>query len=192
MTPDQKKYFESKELCKKRLIEHLSAKGENGEDELKSVLIVDDDEDIRKILKRILNPLFKDGPSITIEEAENGQQALEIARETRDKLGFVISDIEMPEEDGTELAGNLRKEEIEVPVLLSSGDLGRYERDINRLLETGAINAPLPKLNIGNGFFVALIEALDSFKKHEKEKAILLKTMLLAKAAVRDDEASDN
>ena len=76
------------------------------------LLVVDDEEDIRSLVKRAL-------PAFEVLEAENGEQALDIVQE--DKLDLVITDIKMPVMDGCELLGRLRSQFPSLPVLGISG-----------------------------------------------------------------------
>lgn len=66
-----------------------------------TLLIVDDEKDIREMLSRHFRYL---GYQVTV--AENGKEALEIL--SKDKFDIVISDIMMPEMNGVELLKNLR------------------------------------------------------------------------------------
>lgn len=71
-------------------------------EEPKKILVVDDDEDTRLIIKRILNI----GHRYWIEEAANG-------RELKEKLSFfspdlIILDVKMPGESGYELCMYIR------------------------------------------------------------------------------------
>lgn len=61
----------------------------------KRVLVVDDEEPIRRILKR-----FLDGKGYEVETAENGAQALEAARYF--KPAMILLDINMPGKDGVQ------------------------------------------------------------------------------------------
>ncbi|MCT4562428.1 MAG: response regulator, partial [Crocinitomicaceae bacterium] len=62
----------------------------------KSILIVDDEEDIRDILQYNLN---KEG--FTTKVAANGKEAIEIATTMRPDL--ILLDVMMPEMDGMEV-----------------------------------------------------------------------------------------
>ena len=76
------------------------------------VLIVDDEADIRRFVKRAL-------ASYSVMEASNGNEALLlIQNETPD---LVITDIRMPEMDGLTLLSHLKKKHPNIPVLGLSG-----------------------------------------------------------------------
>lgn len=64
-------------------------------------LIVDDSKVVRKIARRMVEPL-----GFTVSEAENGREALEVF--TRQRADFIILDWHMPEMDGLECIRHLR------------------------------------------------------------------------------------
>ncbi len=82
------------------------------------VLIVDDSAAIRKILQRVLTqtnlPLGK------VVEASDGREALEAMKQ--EKIGLILSDINMPNMDGLQLLGELKANDQwkSVPVLMIS------------------------------------------------------------------------
>lgn len=69
-----------------------------------TVLVAEDSHDTRIMLKRALEL-----KGYRVFEAEDGQQALEIAKEQRPSL--IIIDLNMPVLDGLEAVKNFRKEE---------------------------------------------------------------------------------
>lgn len=83
-----------------------------------TVLIADDDEDMRLYLKGCLHGL---GAARVIETAD-GVNALRVAR--AEALDLVISDVRMPDLDGAALCAALkaRVRTRDVPVLLISGE----------------------------------------------------------------------
>lgn len=80
----------------------------------KLVLIVDDEETIRTVLKRIL-----DREGYQVIQASNGLEALDRMKEQ--PAQFVISDINMPELDGLELLVKLKDKYPETKVLMITG-----------------------------------------------------------------------
>ena len=105
-------------------------KGEIGRDEIEfyledklkdmvpSILVVDDEDDFRHLVKQAL-------PAFAVLEAEDGQQALDVVQEER--LDLVITDIRMPGMDGLGLLANLRSQFPDLPVLAISGYLDAEE-----------------------------------------------------------------
>jgi CheY-like chemotaxis protein len=103
-------------------------------------LVVDDDEGIRSLFRRALTD---DGWSV--DEAENGAIALELAREHRPDL--VLLDLMMPVMDGFEFVMHYRKLEGcgETPIIVvTAKDLDQNEREkllggVERIVEKGAL-----------------------------------------------------
>lgn len=109
------------------------------------ILIIDDEKAIRRSIKDILE--FE---KYTVEEAEDGQQGLDMA--LKGKYDIILSDIKMPKLDGIELLTRLRQSDSESPLIMMSGHgtietaveavkKGAYDYlakpiDLNRLLVT--------------------------------------------------------
>ncbi|WP_460281612.1 response regulator transcription factor [Clostridium senegalense] len=68
---------------------------------MEKILIVEDDEDIRKILK-----IYLEGQSYEILEAENGYEAM---KQIHNKLDLIILDLMLPDVDGLTICKNIRK-----------------------------------------------------------------------------------
>ncbi|MCP9440847.1 MAG: response regulator [Nitrospira sp.] len=82
-----------------------------------SILIVDDEEPVRTLLRRVLE---KDGH--TVSEAANGAIALALYRQNPADL--VITDILMPERDGMAVLLDLTKEFLDAKVIAMTGASG--------------------------------------------------------------------
>jgi CheY-like chemotaxis protein len=103
------------------------------------VLVVEDDPDLRALLRRLLEPA-----GYAVLEAGNGQAALDQVRSGRP--GLVLLDLMMPEMDGFEFLGELRRDEVgrAIPVIvvtardLSAEDRRRLNGQVERVLEKGA------------------------------------------------------
>ena len=82
------------------------------------VLIVDDSAAIRKILQRVLRQT--DLPVGEVYEAGDGAEALETLK--KQKVGLVLSDINMPNMDGLEFLTHVRAEPAwkKLPVVMVS------------------------------------------------------------------------
>ncbi|CNI44536.1 chemotaxis response regulator CheY [Yersinia vastinensis] len=81
-------------------------------------LVIDDFATMRRIVRNLLQDLgFKN-----VEEAEDGQDALNKLRES--KFDFVISDWNMPNLDGLQLLSEIRKDEnlSKTPVLMVTAE----------------------------------------------------------------------
>ena len=88
-----------------------------------TVLLVEDDEPIRKFVRKAL---VKHG--YTVLEAPNGRVALEIARSHQGSIRIVLTDAVMPVMGGEDLAEHLKQEFPTIPVLCTSGHTGRAWR----------------------------------------------------------------
>jgi two-component system chemotaxis response regulator CheY len=82
------------------------------------VLIVDDEADIRKVVRMTLQ---KAGYEVL--EAENGEKAIEVinAGENRLLLDVIICDIRMPKVNGIEAIAYFRKNYPRVPLIVLTG-----------------------------------------------------------------------
>jgi CheY-like chemotaxis protein len=94
------------------------------------LLCVDDDSAFRQFYKNLLGSY---GYDVTV--AANGPQALKALR--AHKVDAVLTDMEMPEMTGAELAVRLKKMRPELPVLLVSG--------LKAQSPLAAIDASIPK-----------------------------------------------
>ena len=88
---------------------------------MKNILLVDDEEAIRKMMRRILQD-----DSYEFSEAENG--AVAIKKLEAKKFDLIITDVIMPDCDGIELVMNVRKKTPETKVIVMSGG-GRVRAD---------------------------------------------------------------
>ena len=80
-----------------------------------SILVVDDEQSIRTVLKGILGKLGHD-----VRDAEDGAAAVELCRESSPDVAFV--DMYMPGQDGIETIRTLRKEAPGVRIVAMSGE----------------------------------------------------------------------
>ena len=83
--------------------------------QLKKILLVDDDDDLRDALSEQLI-ITED---FDVFEAENGHNAMERAKEQLYDL--VILDVGLPDTDGRELCRLMRKQGVKCPVLMLTG-----------------------------------------------------------------------
>ena len=83
--------------------------------QLKKILLVDDDDDLRAALSEQLI-MTED---FDVSEAENGHNAMERAKEQLYDL--VILDVGLPDTDGRELCRLMRKQGVKCPVLMLTG-----------------------------------------------------------------------
>ena len=80
-----------------------------------TILLVDDEDGVRVTLRR---QLVAHGH--TVLEASHGAEVLAVVRMRRGNLDLVLSDVVMPEMNGTELAATLVRDYPGLPVILMS------------------------------------------------------------------------
>ena len=103
------------------------------------VLVVDDDAELRALLRRMLEPA-----GYRVVEAENGRAALERLRDVSPSV--VLLDLMMPEMDGFEFVSEFRRHEAwrAIPiVVITAQDLSRDDRErlngyVQKILQKGA------------------------------------------------------
>ena len=81
-----------------------------------TILVIEDEEDVRGLLVRSLATLKLD-----IIEAGNGEQGLQAARRLAGSLRLVVTDINMPVMSGVEFAREFRPTQPRVPILFITG-----------------------------------------------------------------------
>lgn len=81
---------------------------------LRSVLLVDDEPEIRDILREIL-----DEHDCRVLEANNGKEAFQISR--TEKIDILITDLLMPEQEGIETIRQFRNVDPDVKIIAMSG-----------------------------------------------------------------------
>ena len=103
-----------------------------------SILLVDDEEYVRDLGKRIL-----ERAGYTVINAANGKEALEIYAREQSNIGLVVLDLVMPEMGGEKCLKELLKINPYVKVVVSSGhSLTPEERDHLGAYAKGFVNKP--------------------------------------------------
>ncbi|MEH7114308.1 response regulator transcription factor [Neobacillus niacini] len=77
---------------------------------MNKILVVDDDPHIRKLIK-----IYLENSQFTVEEAEDGQKALDYVAHT--KVDLMIVDVMMPHVNGIELTEDIRRY-LDIPILM--------------------------------------------------------------------------
>ena len=114
---------------------------------MSKILIIEDEETIRRVLKKVL---LEENNAYDIIEAHDGVQAIEVI--ISNKIDLILCDIKMPKKDGIDVLKFLIKNYPEIPVIMISGHgdletavesmrLGAYDYiskppDLNRLLNS--------------------------------------------------------
>jgi DNA-binding NtrC family response regulator len=79
-----------------------------------SILVVDDDTELRKVLSSILS---EEGYSV--KTVENGKQAIEVSEKKRFDLALI--DIKLPDMEGTELLHRLKEKHPHIVTVIITG-----------------------------------------------------------------------
>lgn len=101
------------------------------DDKMATVLVVDDSEFMRRVIKNIL-----ENGGHKVMEAKNANEALELFK----KFGadVITMDIVMPETDGIETVKRLKEADDKVKIIMVSA-LG-HQKTVMRALEAGALD----------------------------------------------------
>ena len=83
------------------------------------VLVVEDEAAVRHLVRRALEAV-----GLTVLEAENGNQALEVVSRRQERPKLVLTDVIMPGLNGRELSERLARSQPGLPVLFMSGYTG--------------------------------------------------------------------
>lgn len=92
-----------------------------------SILIVDDDEMVRRVLRRMLETA-----GYEVREAPNGKVAMQECE--RQPVDLLITDIFMPEQEGMETISSLRRNRPNLKIIAISGVAGDHYLKMARLL----------------------------------------------------------
>ena len=85
----------------------------------RSVLLVDDEKSIRSVTQTILTR-----KGFKVDSASDGKQALELFKANPGKYELIVTDQSMPKMSGVELTQAIRKTDPDIPIILSTGQLG--------------------------------------------------------------------
>lgn len=112
---------------------------------MKTILIADDNWEIRELLKTLINPSYQ------VLIAENGRDALDIL--SRHKVDCLITDHDMPFLSGSELIAQIHKQGIYIPrIVLISG-----------FLPSGYVLDELQRMSHGRSDFFAFEKGQEAF-----------------------------
>ena len=100
---------------------------------MKRVLIVDDDERVRKILHQILGRL-----SLDIQEAEDGEQGFALFSQS--PFDLVVTDYRMPKMDGITMLRQCRQRFSELLCIVISGE---HPEGMNQIEKVHFLEKPL-------------------------------------------------
>jgi CheY-like chemotaxis protein len=98
-----------------------------------TILVIDDEENMRELCKDILEPL---GYNVIL--AADGADGIKTFRGIKDKISLVILDMIMPKISGSEVFQALRSLKPDIKVILCSGYSNEGFAGIDKLLKSGA------------------------------------------------------
>lgn len=133
---------------------------------MSKILVIDDERAIRRALREILE--FE---NYEVDEAENGKDGLELAKENLYEV--IFCDIKMPEMDGMEVLEELQKAKVDTPVIMISGH-GNIDTAVQSI-KRGAYDFIEKPLDL-NRILVTIRNAQDKIVL-EEEKKVLKKTV---------------
>ena len=83
---------------------------------MKKILLIEDEEPIRRVLSKILT---EENKGYDITESEDGKEGF--LKLTKEDYDLVLCDIKMPKMDGVEVLQNVRENGIDVPFIMLTG-----------------------------------------------------------------------
>src|SRR2546423_1638957 len=114
---------------------HTAASGSAGKGQHQTVLVVDDEEGLRRIVCRTLE---QEGYGTL--EAAHGAEALEVIEKATEPVDLVVTDVVMPGMDGRELGRRLTQRWPTLPILYISA------YDVNDIFRRGSPRNSAPFL----------------------------------------------
>jgi DNA-binding NtrC family response regulator len=94
----------------------VSVMGSRLEGELETILVVDDNEDIRHLILTILEQAH-----FRVFSADSGAAAMEVSKGLDERIDLLLSDVEMPNMSGPDLGEAMKKTRPDMHVMLMSG-----------------------------------------------------------------------
>ena len=83
---------------------------------MKKILLIEDEEPIRRVLSKILT---EENKGYDITESEDGKDGF--LKLTKEDYDLVLCDIKMPKMDGVEVLQNVRENGIDIPFIMLTG-----------------------------------------------------------------------
>ncbi len=144
------------------------------------ILIIEDEEPIRRVLKRIL---LEENERFIISEAEDGKKGL--ATLSTEEFDLVLCDIKMPNKDGLEVLQSAKQQGILTPFIMLTGH-GNIQTAVESM-KTGAYDF-IPKPPDLNRLLISVRNALES-KNLVIENVQLKKRIAKAYQMIGDSKA---
>jgi CheY-like chemotaxis protein len=102
------------------------------------VLLVEDEPQTRKLIAECLHKA-----GFEVEEAETGDEALELILDDAERFEALVTDLQMPGRlDGSEVAAAIRKQIPDIPVVIASGRPELFQASWRHELGYGLVSKP--------------------------------------------------
>lgn len=137
------------------------------------ILIAEDSEPTQKVIK-----IYLSKQKLKVKFAFDGKEALEILTSEPERFHLIITDINMPNMDGTELAKMIRYalENLEIPIVFLSGDEDIQNSEEFLSLASGWIQKPF-----SNDIYQKLIPYLEQAKSYKRQKNLINQNKVMSK-----------
>ncbi len=135
------------------------------------ILIIEDEEPIRRVLKKILT---EENNNFLLSEAEDGKDGIKLILE--EDYDLILCDIKMPKMDGLEVLQTARKKGVTTPFIMLTGH-GNIETAV-QAMKTGAYDF-IPKPPDLNRLLISVRNAIES--KHLIKENVFLKKKIAKK-----------
>ena len=124
------------EIDGKTIHDKLDITGEDSPKEMKSVLVVDDDPNIVKTYKLVLESV-----GYSVDTARNGVEALFKSKKIHHDL--IIIDMNLPDMLGNQLADQIREEKPDIKIIMITG-YSSYMEELDELNIDEMLMKPIP------------------------------------------------
>ncbi|HUI30149.1 MAG TPA: PAS domain S-box protein [Candidatus Acidoferrales bacterium] len=121
-----------------------------------TVLIIEDEEMLRDLLKAILEP-----KGYKVLAASDGQEAMQTFQKNKDQIAVVLSDLGLPKLSGEEIVSHIKRVNPEVKVIMASGFI---DPEIRSVLEAAGVKDFIQKPYMANEVLKVVREAIDRGK----------------------------
>ena len=135
------------------------------------ILIIEDEEPIRRVLVKILG---EENDQFVISQAEDGKQGAKMIEE--DEFDLILCDIKMPKMDGLEVLERANKKSVTTPFIMLTGH-GNIETAVHAM-KIGAYDF-IPKPPDLNRLLISIRNAIES--KHLIKENVRLKKKIAKK-----------
>jgi len=108
---------------------------------LKKILIVDDEVEIRDILKLFISASYDN----EILEADSGNAAIDVLEDEMDEIAVVLCDYRMKNGNGGVVYAYLKENDFPVPYIMASTDTPDVYEEFATLTEDNPLNTNLKK-----------------------------------------------